>query len=131
MGPAKEEPAKEGEDAAKPAAAEGEAKCSTGRNIVGIMMLLTLPTRTMSLRSSLASPGNTQRLSPPRRSLLRRERPRERLLRKEKLLLPRARLLLQRKLRPQRSREMCDSSSSCKGKRVSQSRRQSLFVAGI
>merc|ERR1712037_628644 len=141
MGPAKEEPAKEGEDAAKPAAAEGEAKCSTGRNIVGIMMLLTLPTRTMSLRSSLASPGNTQRLSPPRRSLLRRERtrpsqqprkgkprrarqrPRERLLRKEKLLLPRAKLL------PQRSREMCDSSSSCKGKRVSQSRRQSLFVA--
>merc|ERR1712001_287644 len=89
----------------------------------------------MSLRSSLESQGNTQRLSrqrrsPPRRAKMRpsrhlqrvkprkekqRLRERERLLRKV-LLLQKARLLqlLQRK-HPQRSREMCDSSLSVKG----------------
>merc|ERR1712110_1232581 len=106
-------------------------KSSTGRSIVGTMMLLTSPTKTMSLRSSLESQGNTQRLSRPRRSPPRRAkmrpsrqrvkprkekqrlRERERLLRKV-LLLQKARPLLQRK-HPQRSREMCDSSLSVKG----------------
>merc|ERR1719458_920219 len=100
-------------------------------------MLLTSPTKTMSLRSSLESQGNTQRLrrprrSPPRRAKMRpsqhlqrvkprkeKQRLRERLLQKalllrKVLLLQKARPLLQRK-HPQRSREMCDSSLSVKG----------------
>merc|ERR1712228_639137 len=99
------------------------------------MGLLTSPTKTMSLRSSLESQGNTwglsrPRRSPPRRAKMRpsqhlqrvkprkekqRLRERERLLRKV-LLLQKARplQLLQRK-HPQRSREMCDSSLSVRG----------------
>merc|ERR1712037_957300 len=99
----------------------------------------TLPTKTTSLRSSLESQGNIQRLSRPRRSPPRRAkmrpsrqrvkprkekqrlRERERLLQKalllrKVLLLQKARplQLLQRK-HPQRSREMCDSSLSVRG----------------
>merc|ERR1711874_713213 len=109
----------------------------TGRNIVGIMMLLTLPTRTMSLKSSLASQGNTQRPSlQPRRVKQRKEkqRPRERrLLQKERLLLRKERLLLlRRKLHLQKSREMCDSSSSSSSsKGRSQSRCHPIAVSLI
>merc|ERR1711874_466504 len=94
----------------------------TGRNIVGIMMLLTLPTRTMSLKSSLASQGNTRRPSPqPRRVKQRKENQR----RKERLLL------LRKKLHLQKSREMCDSSSSSSSKGRSQSRCHPIAVSLI
>merc|ERR1712181_26112 len=98
-----------------------------GRSIVGTMTRLTWPTRTMSLRSSLASQENTQRLSPPRRSLLRRAKMRPSQLRvkprRERQLLPKVKqhlllkerlhlLHLQRKLHLRRSREMCDTSTS-------------------
>merc|ERR1712192_19906 len=100
-------------------------KCSTGRSIVGTMTRLTWLTRTMSLRSSLASQENTQRLSRPRRNQLRRAkmRPSQQRVkpRKEKQLLLKVKLhlqkeklrllLLQRKLHLRRSREMCDTSS--------------------
>merc|ERR1719370_2800815 len=111
---------------------------------------MTLPIRTMSLKSSLASQENTRRLSLPRRSPPRRvktrpsprqrrgkqrkekQRPRERLLLQKERLLPQKErlLLLRRKLHLQKSREMCDSSSSS-SKGRSQSRCHPIAVSPI